>query len=311
MFSGRRDLGEVTCLLVPHASSSRLLLDRLRAAGLRDVTAIEPVEGGMAALAGVATRGSGQPLFVKSFVDVPADDLFAAEAQGLQALRERGGIATPEVVVATHDVLVLQVLRPRPAEPYFWEQAAHALARLHTSTRHDRFGWERDNWLGRLRQENTWSDDGHEFFAERRLLRWLREPRVHTALDDADRRALELLCERLPELLPARPPCLTHGDCWAHNVLATDDGHPAFIDPAVSYMWAEVDLAHMWCTPHPPEARRFFDVYAELTGLDAGWRERMPLIQLRQHLAVIAQFDDDWGAAEQVRATVKPFRAPA
>jgi hypothetical protein len=37
-------------------------------------------------------------------------------------------------------------------------------------------------------------------------------------------------------------------------------------------------------------------------------RARMPFIQLRQHLAVIAQFDHDWGAAQQVRAILKPFR---
>jgi fructosamine-3-kinase len=85
-------------------------------------------------------------------------------------------------------------------------------------------------------------------------------------------------------------------------------GRPALIDPAVSYTWAEVDLAHLWSSPHPPEAKRFFDVYAELAGLDDDWRARMPIIQLRQHLAVIAQFDHDWGAAQQVRATLKPFR---
>ncbi len=49
-------------------------------------------------------------------------------------------------------------------------------------------------------------------------------------------------------------------------------------------------------------------MYAELTGLDEGWQDRMQLIQLRQHLAVIAQFDHDWGAAQQVRAILKPFR---
>ncbi|NMO53957.1 fructosamine kinase family protein, partial [Actinoplanes sp. TBRC 11911] len=38
---------------------------------------------------------------------------------------------------------------------------------------------------------------------------------------------------------------------------------------------------------------------------------RMPIIQLRQHLAVLAQFDDDWGAAETIRATLAPFRATA
>ncbi len=289
-------------------SIAALLLDRLHAVGLGDVTAVEPVEGGLAALAGVAARRDGPPLFVKSFAEVPADDLFTAEAEGLDALRQRGALATPEVVLATRDVLVLSVLREQPEAVDFWEQLAHALARLHTSTAHDKFGWERDNWLGRYRQENAWTTDGYEFFARRRLLRWLPERRVRAALDEQDRRALERLCERLPDLLPPRPACLTHGDLWAHNILATEAGRPAVIDPAVSYTWAEVDLAHLWCTPHPPQAKRFFDVYPDLTGLDDDWRARMPVIQLRQHLAVIAQFDYDWGAAHQVRAVLKPFR---
>jgi hypothetical protein len=33
------------------------------------------------------------------------------------------------------------------------------------------------------------------------------------------------------------------------------EDEPAVIDPAVSYMWAEVDLSHLWCSPHPAEAR--------------------------------------------------------
>ena len=127
----------------------------------------------------------------------PADDLFAAGAEGRDVLRERGAVATPQVLLATRDVLVLSVLQTRPAQEAFWEQLAHALARLHTTTVHDRFGWERDNWHGRCRQENAWNTDGYEFFAQRQ---------------------------------------------------------PALIDPAVSYMWAEVDLAHLWCSPHPPEA---------------------------------------------------------
>ena len=108
--------------------------------------------------------------------------------------------------------------------------------------------------------------------------------------------------------MPDRPACLTHGDLWAETILATPDGQPALIDPAVSYMWAEVDLAHVWSTSPPPEAQRFFDVYAELTSLDGDWRARMPIVQLRQHLAVLAQFDNDWGAGERIRATLAPFR---
>jgi fructosamine-3-kinase len=284
------------------------LLERLHLAGLREVVAVQPVTGGLAALAGIATRRDAPPVFVKAFADPPADDVFVAEAEGLASLRELGGVATPEVILADRDVLVLSVLRPRPRSEAFWERFAHLLAHLHLSTTHPRFGWHHDNWLGRRRQVNTWNDDGFAFFAQHRLLRWLDQPRVEAALDAEDRAALERLCDRLPDLLPERPACLTHGDLWAQNVLATADGEPALIDPAVSYLWAEVDLAHVWSTSPPPEARRMFEVYAELTSLDSGWEARMPVIQLRQHLAVLAQFDDDWGAADQIRAVLAPFR---
>ncbi|GIF22725.1 fructosamine-3-kinase [Actinoplanes tereljensis] len=290
--------------------SAAFLLERLHRAGMRDVVAVEPVTGGLAALAGMATRPDAPPVFVKAFADAPSDDVFAAEAEGLAALRANG-MATPDVLLANPELLVLSALRPRPGSEAFWERFAHALAHLHTSTVHPRFGWHRDNWLGRRRQINTWNDDGYSFFAEHRLLRWLGEPRVEAALDAADRAALERLCHRLPELLPTRPACLTHGDLWTQNLLATPDGRPALIDPAVSYMWAEVDLAHVWTTAPPPEAHRFFQVYAELTALDSGWQSRMPIIQLRQHLAVLAQFDNDWGAADLIRATVAPFRTSA
>lgn len=90
--------------------------------------------------------------------------------------------------------------------------------------------------------------DGHRFFAERRVLRYLREPKVDQALDRADRAALERVCSRLPELVPAEPPVLTHGDLWHANLIAGDAGEPVFIDPAVSWMWAEVDLSMMFCT---------------------------------------------------------------
>ncbi|WP_236049146.1 fructosamine kinase family protein [Paractinoplanes ovalisporus] len=329
-------------------AATAFLAERLSRAGIRDVVSVEQVSGGLAALAGIAHRRDALSVFVKAFAEapdgdallaggafaassagpgddvfvasgvpggdvfvasgVPGDDVFVAEAEGLAALRELGGLTTPDVIVANQELLVLSLLQPRPHSEAFWEQFAHALAHLHTSTVHARFGWHRDNWLGRRRQVNTWADDGFAFFAERRLLRWLPEPRVEAALEPADRAALERLCDCLPELLPPRPACLTHGDLWCQNVMATPDGRAALIDPAVSYTWAEVDLAHLWTTAPPPESQRFFDVYAELTDLDHDWRARMPIIQLRQHLAVLAQFDDDWGAAKTIRATLAPFR---
>ncbi|MCA5894377.1 fructosamine kinase family protein [Isoptericola sp. NEAU-Y5] len=285
-----------------------LLSERLHAAGITDVVAVEPATGGLAAVAGLARRAGGTSIFAKTFAEQTLDGALEAEAEGLVALRTLGGVTTPDVLHADRDLLVLSMLCPRPSTEALWEQLAHALAHLHTTTVSSRFGWHRDNWLGRRRQINTWADDGFEFFARCRLLRWLDEPRVRAALDAPDRSALERLCARLPELLPDARACLTHGDLWAQNVLATPDGRPALIDPAVSYTWADVDLAHLWTTAPPPEAQRFFDLYAELTSLDRGWRDRMPILQLRQHLAVLAQFDDDWGAGDIVRTTLAPFR---
>lgn len=81
-----------------------------------------------------------------------------------------------------------------------WEAFADDLAALHRSTAGDRFGWHHRGYLGRLRQVNTWIADGHEFFAQHRLLRYLAEPPAERALTAADRRAVERLCARLPVL---------------------------------------------------------------------------------------------------------------
>ena len=160
-------------------------------------------------------------------------------------------MTAPEVVLVTPDLLVLKPLLPRTDSPQFWEQLGHLVAALHTATVHDRFGWHHDGWLGRLPQDNTWDTDGYAFFAQR-ILRWLPEPLVEAAFDPDERRALERLCAALPELVPPQPPVLTHGDLWSGNVLATTDGVPALIDPAVSYTWAEVDLSMLWCGTRPP-----------------------------------------------------------
>ena len=287
----------------------QLLRDRLTAAGLPPVD-VRGTDEGFAAVSGLVTLPDTRVVFAKTFARRPDGDVFAAEVEGRDALRAAGRV-TPEVVHQGDDLLVLSLLHPRLDTGPFWERLAHDLARLHRSTATARFGWPHDNWLGPMPQRNAWHDDGHAFFAECRVLRWLPEPRVVAKLDGVERVALERLCAALPELLPERPACLTHGDFWQQNILATADGAPAVIDPAVSYLWADVDLAHLWSTPHPPEAERFFAVYGELTGEDPGWTDRLRYVQLRQHLALMAMFDDDWGSTDAVRALVAPFRRSA
>ncbi|WP_151772289.1 fructosamine kinase family protein [Streptomyces abyssomicinicus] len=282
------------------------LVERLAEAGFTAV-AVEEATGGAIAVAGLATLRDGTEVFAKT-VRGPGPDLFTVEAAGLAALRGLGGVRTPDVLLASPRLLVLERMRPRVDTEAFWEALARTVAALHLSTVTDRFGWHRDGWLGRMRQDNTWDTDGHRFFAERRILRWLPEPRVEAAFDAEDRRALERLCAALPELVPDGPACLTHGDLWGANVVATAEGAPVLVDPAVSCTWPEVDLSMLWCSPRPAAARRFFAAYREVAGLQDGWEERMPLLNLRELLSAVAHGDDSWGAVEEVRRLVRPFR---
>lgn len=271
---------------------------------------MEEAPGGAVAVAGLITLQDGTRVFAKT-VSGPDSDLFEVESTGLAELRGHGGVNTPDVLRASRRLLVLQRMRPRRDDERFWEQLAHMVAGLHMSTVSDRFGWHRDGWLGRMRQDNTWDTDGHVFFAERRILRWLPEPLVEAAFDREERRALERLCAALPDLVPQEPPCLTHGDLWQENIVATEDGAPVLIDPAVSYTWPEVDLSMLWCAPRPVVAERFFAAYKEIAGLRDGWEERMPLLHLRELLSAIAHGDDTWGATDAVREIIAPFRHSA
>jgi fructosamine-3-kinase len=279
----------------------------LRALGHdRQVTSVRRLDGGMACGAWLVCFADGSRVVAKTLADGPAD-LFAAEAEGLTALHATGHVRTPDVLSVSGRLLVLGELPAREDSGASWEAFAVALADFHRDTAGDRFGWDHDGYLGRFRQENAWTGSGHEFFAERRLLRYLREPRVERALTATDWRALEHFCDRMPDLVPEMPPVLTHGDLWSGNIVGHPAGGLAVIDPAVSFTWAEVDLSMLWSCPRPSASDRFFDVYQELNPSPPGWRHRMPLLNLRELLSVVATFDDAGPVVQVIRDTLAPF----
>jgi fructosamine-3-kinase len=229
-------------------------------------------------------------MVVKASERAPAR-MFVAEAEGLDAIQPASSLVTPKVLHAGPSHLVLEALCPPRDEPAFWEEAGRAVATLHAN-RGPAHGWPQDNWLGLLAQQNAWSQDGHEFFAQSRVRRYLAEPRLQTALDSRACAAIEKICSRLADLVPEMPAVLCHGDMWRGNLLATQAGRPAVIDPAICYAWAEVDISMMYCTgPPPPE--RFFDAYHEAHPAEHSWRERMELLNIRELLSTVATFGDD------------------
>jgi fructosamine-3-kinase len=290
------------------ANDADVVVARLGAAGrARGITSAQRLSGGAIADVWLIGYDDGSRIVAKALTDAPAD-LLAIEAEGLAALRSTGRLQTPEVLGVTPGLMLLEPLAARPDSPDAWERFALDLAAAHRATVHDQFGWHRDGYLGRLPQVNTWTASGHEFFAEHRLLRYLREPPAWQALEAGDRRALERLCDRLPQLIPAMPAVLTHGDLWSANLLGRD-GRMTVIDPAVSYAWAEIDLSMLWSCPRPAASERFFTVYQEVSPSPPGWVDRMPILNLRELLSMVAHFGTRAASAiEHVRQVLAPFR---
>jgi len=276
------------------------------------IVSIQSASWGVVGDVWLVTYHDDSRIAVKTSFGVP-EDFFAVEAGGLSILSDTGYVQTAEVLGVTDHMLVLEAYAPRDDSRAAWEAFAHDLAELHRETVHDRFGWQRDGYLGWLPQYNRWTADGHAFFAEHRLLRYLSEPLVEQALEPADRRAVENLCDKLPEIVPEMPPVMTHGDLHPANMLGGADGRTVLIDPAVSYTWAEVDISMLWCDElRPPESEGFFTRYQELNPSPPGWTDRAPLLYLREVLSTIAHLGDpsdvicSW-AISNLRRTLAPF----
>jgi len=228
---------------------------------------------------------------------------FAAEARGLAALRGAGALRVPDVYEISNDGIVIEDLGSGRATREDWRRAGTNLARMHAPRDHS-FGFDEDGWCGDSPQDNTRAHDGHRFFVERRLLPQASRARANGLLDEDDTLRVERLCERLPDLVPAAPPVLVHGDLWTANLHACANGELALIDAgAVHYGWAEADLSMLTLFGEP--SQEFFAAYQSAAGIGAGWRERAPIFNLYHLLNHLNLFGR--GYLDGVRAILRRY----
>jgi len=172
-------------------------------------------------------------------------DMFEAEAEGLQALRQSTALRVPEPLVwGVSDAQAYLVMEYLPLDGTGSAvKLGEGLAAMHRDTS-DRYGWYRDNTIGSTPQRNTRDTSWVNFWAQQRL-----GFQLDLALETGAGRALEAsggeLIEWLPAFMDGREPeaSLLHGDLWSGNYAFTQEGEPCIFDPAVYYGDREADIA--------------------------------------------------------------------
>jgi fructosamine-3-kinase len=207
---------------------------------------------------------------------------FAAEADGLAALRTARALTVPGFVAQGKDAdrawLVLEWLDLAPLDAASAARLATALAAQHAVPQ-EKFGWARDNFIGSSPQVNGWSDDWLAFWRAKRLhpqLRLAAHQRLPSRMIDRGERLIADCEAFFRGYHPAKS--LLHGDLWSGNAAARSDGTPVVFDPAVYVGDREADLAMTELFGGFP--KDFHAAYRSAAPLDDGYRVRRDFYNL-------------------------------
>lgn len=224
---------------------------------------------------------TGREHFAK-VVALDEEPRLQAEREGLDALRAAGAVRVPQVLEAGRDDdrawLLLEWMELVPLAGAAAASLGTGLAALHRIER-ERFGWERDNYIGGSAQANGWSDDWLAFWQDRRLMAQLRlaaRNRLPSRLMDRGERLAADCGAFFRNYAPAKS--LLHGDLWGGNAGALAGGAPVIFDPAVYVGDREADVAMTTLFGGFPAD--FHSAYSAAWPLDDGFRVRRDFYNL-------------------------------
>lgn len=206
-----------------------------------------------------------------------SDTLVQSEVDGLALISKSGSFRTPKVLAEgayeSNSYLVLEYIEQGSKDTAYWVKFWKSLAQLHTTTQ-DAFGYHQDNYIGPLRQRNLMTSQWSDFYITQRLQpQFIMAEAKGYSFNDKDK-----IYTWIDDNIIAEVPCLIHGDLWAGNLLATSNGSPCLIDPAVCYASREMDIAMMKLFGGFDFS--LFKTYQDICPLSTDWERRVPLYQL-------------------------------
>jgi len=222
-----------------------------------------------------------QNYFVKLNSRTLYPKMFELEAEGLELLSSAKAIKIPRFltlgVAGDTAYLVLEFIESGSESANFWEDFGRQLAGLHQQSA-ENFGLGTDNYVGSLKQDNSYKDNWADFFIENRLQQQLKMVVDDHLMDSALLKKFDQLFAKVADYFPEEKPSLLHGDLWSGNFMVGAKGEPVIMDPAVYYGHREMDIAmtHLFGGFHA----RFYQAYHEAFPLAGGWEKRIELCNL-------------------------------
>jgi len=272
-----------------------------RVTGSRPVR-FQPMGGGCVADVREVTLENGHSIVAKAG-DAGAN--LVLEGYMLQYLRDPGGLPVPDVLYSDDELLLMSRIESAGGlSGGAQAEAADMLAALH-GVMSDRFGFDRATVIGGLHQPNDEAQDWVAFFRDRRLLYMAAQALDAGCLAVPLMARVETLAGKLGNWLDnSATPSLIHGDMWGGNVLCSRGRISGFIDPAIYYADAEIELA--FSTLFNTFGDAFFDRYAEHRPIRPGFfEERRALYNLYPLLVHVRLFGGSYVGS--VEGTLKRF----
>ncbi|MFI7501522.1 fructosamine kinase family protein [Streptomyces sp. NPDC049687] len=211
-------------------------------------------------------------------------DAVRAEAAGLRWLAAADTVRVPVVYGQDERWLVTERVRTGAPGARAAVRFGRDLAALHAAGA-PAFGaappdGPQEAYIGLAPMRNAVGEDWPSWYAEHRVLPYLRSAVDAGTMRPAEAAVVEGVCARLPELAgPAEPPARLHGDLWNGNVLWGSDGRAWLIDPAAHGGHRETDLA-MLALFGCPFLEQVREGYEETAPLSEGWAHRVGVHQL-------------------------------
>ena len=246
------------------------------------INSVRLVGGGSICSAAVIDTTEGK-FFVKYFSGNQYAGMFESEKKGLELLANaHTQLIIPEPILCDNDgggtnFLLMEFLESDIPENEFWRNFAYRLALLHKNSSRQ-FGLKFNNYIGSLRQSNAFHATWDEFFIEERISVQFNLAVKNKLLSPTLDKNLNLLYNKLPELVPDEKPALIHGDLWAGNYMAGPGGKAAIFDPACYFGHRESDIAMTLLFGGFPND--FYANYNEAFPMEPGWRQRTDIYNL-------------------------------